>query len=107
MRGKAVPAGSHTQKKSGPFKVEWVKLSTRWAETLGGSNGSTYELAIAILFEAFKRKHVGGDVMLSSVVTGMPRNTKMRAARKLVELGLIRIEQKGGERSSFKVYLLP
>ncbi len=53
-----------------------------------------------ILSEAFKRapkrNYRGGDIVLSStVVAGMPRTTRWRAAKELAQLGLIEIEQNG------------
>jgi hypothetical protein len=56
---------------------------------------STITLAHAILREAFKRQWVGGDVILSTEVTGMDRHTRCRAIRELRELGLIETEQNG------------
>jgi Fic family protein len=84
------------KKKRKPFKAEWVKLPMRWAKALRRSKRvSTYQLAVAILFEAFKRNHVGGEIVLSSTMTGMSRETKRRAANELVELGLIKLKQDG------------
>jgi hypothetical protein len=77
-----------------PFRARWVKVPTWWIHTLKQSRSvSTYELALTILHEAFKRQHVGGEIVLSSAVTGMPSNTKMRAARELADLGLIELDQ--------------
>jgi hypothetical protein len=73
-----------------------VKLPRHWISGLARSNSvAVYRLANIILVEAFKRNHVGGQIVLSTKVTKMPRCTKTQAARELVELGLIRIEQKG------------
>jgi hypothetical protein len=78
------------------FKTRWVKLDQRWAEALDRSNSvSTYKLAIKILFEAFKCKHTGSDIVLSSIVTGMSRCTKIRAANELADLGLVKIVRDG------------
>ena len=78
------------------FRTRWVRLDQRWRETLRRSkSASTYELALTILFEAFKREQVGGDIVLSRAVTGMPSTTKARAANELAELGLIKIIRKG------------
>lgn len=88
--------GAILKTKRKPFKAQWVKLPLHWAEALRRSKRvSTYQLAHVILFEAFKRKHVGGEVVLSRTVTGMPRCTKVRAANELVELGLIKIIRDG------------
>jgi hypothetical protein len=80
-----------------PFEAQWVKLPRHWIETLlGVERVSTYRLAHLILLEAFKREHVGGEVVLStSVAKGMPRSSKIRAAEELVALGLIEIERDG------------
>jgi hypothetical protein len=87
-------------KKRTPFKTEWAKLPRRWVEALWQSRSvNTYQLALAILFEAYKRKHIGGDIVLSSALVKMPRNTRMRAARELVRLGLIQIKQDGKQAS--------
>jgi hypothetical protein len=85
------------RKQRKPFEVQWVKLPRHWIEALQGvDRASTYRLAHLILLEAFKREHVGGEIILSAAVTrGMPRNSKIRAAEELVALGLIKIERDG------------
>ncbi len=82
-----------------PFKAEWVKFPLRWVEALQRSKSvSTYQLALAIIVEAFKREHVGGEIVLASTVTGMPKNTRIRAAKEMVELGMIKLyRQKDGQ----------
>jgi hypothetical protein len=54
-----------------------------------------YQLAHRIILEAHKRKRIGGEIVLSAEVTGMPRATRWRAIKDLVRLGLIEIEQNG------------
>jgi hypothetical protein len=89
---------ANPKKKHKPFRVKWVKLPLRWAEALRQSKSvNTYRLAHTILFAAFKQDHCGGEIVLSSTVTGLPRHTKSRAVRELVELGLIEINQKNGK----------
>jgi hypothetical protein len=72
-----------------------------WREALRRAKcaGSTYDLALTILFEAFKREHVGDEIVLSAKLTGMPRDTRRRAARELVKLGLIKLRQTGDGRA--------
>ena len=83
------------QRKPG-FKTQWVKVSERWVKALQLSDSvSTYRLALIILSEAFKREQIGGEIVLSTAVTGMSRATRGRAIRKLVELRLIKVEQRG------------
>jgi hypothetical protein len=78
------------------FKVRWVKLHLRWVEALRRSRSvSTYQLAHTILFEAFKREQVGGEIVLSMEVTKMPSSTRMRATKELVRLGLIKVSRHG------------
>ena len=78
-----------------PFKTEYVQFPGWWIERLCKAKGSTILLALIILAEAFKREHVGGDIVLSSAVTKMPRTTRMQAVKELVELGLIVTSQRG------------
>jgi hypothetical protein len=81
-----------------PFKAEWVKLPAMWINRLGQSkSGSTYKLAHRILGEAFKRNRVGGQIVLSRKVTGLPCSTTVRAAKELAKLGLIQIQQSGNK----------
>lgn len=97
--------GTTPKKRRKPFKAEWVKLPLHWAEALRRSkSANTYHLALAILFEAFRRKHVGGEIVLSTVLTRMQRCTKMRAARELARLGLIQIDQNG--QKAFRVSII-
>ena len=86
------------KRKRGPrrFETRWVKLPSRWVKALRRSKSvSTYQLALTILFEAFKREQVGGEIVLSAEVTGMPGTTRMRATRELVRLGLIEVSRHG------------
>lgn len=66
------------------FKADWVKLPRSWYEALrqADSAGKTYELAHAILFEAFKRSRSDGEIILSAEMTGMSRTTRRKAAGK-------------------------
>jgi hypothetical protein len=90
-----------------PFKTEWIRFPASWRETLRQANsaGTTYELALTILSEAFKRKHVGGCIVLSAAMTGMPRNTRRKAAKELARLGLIKLDRTVGNQA-YRVSLL-
>ena len=86
-----------TQKRR-PFEVSFVKLPTYWIDRLERSNNpGTFKLAHRILKEAFKRRYVGGDIVLSTEVTGLSRKVRCRAVKELVRLGLIEIEQNGNQ----------
>lgn len=86
------------KRKYPPFRAEWVKLPDTWINSLEKSKSvGTHKLAHRILREAFKREHVGGQIVLSRKMTGLPSTTTVRAARELVKLGLIQIEQSGNK----------
>jgi hypothetical protein len=64
-------------------------------------------LALAILFEDFKRKQFGRDfIVLSRAVTGMPSRTKIRAADELAQLGLIKIIRRGNRALRVTIIIL-
>ena len=76
------------------FEPRFVQVPRHWISALGRSNSvNTYRLALLILFAAFKNKQRNGEVTLSTAMTGMPRNTKVRAARELADLGLIQLQE--------------
>ena len=85
-------------KKREPFAVRFVKLPDYWIEQLQKSNNpGSFKLAHRILKEAFKRSHLGGEIVLSTEATGLSRKVRCRAVRELVKLGLIKIEQNGNQ----------
>jgi hypothetical protein len=88
---------TYTKKRRKPFEAKWVKLPRHWITTLLRTKSvNTYHLANLILWEAFKRSYIGGEIILSERVTrGMHRCSKIRAAEELVELGLIQIKRDG------------
>src|SRR5262245_27197942 len=74
------------------FEPRFVQVPRHWISVLGRSQSvNTYRLALLILFAAFKNKQRNGVLTLSTAMTGMPRNTKVRAARELADLGLIQL----------------
>jgi hypothetical protein len=78
------------------FEPRFVKLPRHWVTGLKRSKSvHTYELALMILWEAFRDKRGTGEVILSTAVTGMSRVTKRRAAEELAELRLIQLRRKG------------
>jgi hypothetical protein len=88
--------GSAPRERRRPFEPLFVKLPRHWIAGLRRSKSvRTYELALLILWEAFKDRRRTGEVTLSTEVTGMSRVTKRRAAEELVELGLIRLKREG------------
>ena len=95
-----------SKKKRKKFKTKFVRFPTRWADAMRTkSSGAAYELALVILDKAFECKARGhGEIVLSAAVTKMPRNTRRRAAKELVELGLIELHRGGGNQA-YKVRL--
>ena len=86
------------RKKRKPFEVSFVKLPELWIERLRHARKvSTITLAHVILREAFKRQRVGGEIVLSTEVTGISRQVRARAVNELRELGLIKTEQNGNQ----------
>ena len=66
-------------------------------QRLGASkSANTYRLALLILMEAYRDKRGNGRINLSTQVTGIPGSTRRRAARELVQLGLITLEERDG-----------
>jgi hypothetical protein len=92
--------GRPSKRRRKTFKVEFVQVPARWIEVLSRSkNAGAWQLAVVILAEAFRCKHLGGEIILSAQVTQMPATTRQRAARKLVSLGLIQLEAPNGKRA--------
>ena len=90
------------------FEPWFVKLPRHWISALRRSKSArTWELAVIILWEAFKDKRGTGEVILSSQVTGMPGSTRQRAARELVELGLITVVEEQTRTLRAKVIPYP
>lgn len=81
------------------FQTEWVKLPRLWIERLRGASSPAYGLALYILSEEFKRRHIGGDIVLSTASTGIDRRRRPAAVRELVDRGLILVEQQGHQAS--------
>ena len=93
-----IPSRPAVKKRRKRFETKWVKLKLRWVRALRQSKRvSTYQLAHTILFEAFKREQVGGDIVLSAEVTKMSASTRKRATKELVRLKLIKVSQHGNQ----------
>ena len=96
-------------KKRKPFKIEWVKLPDYWIRQLEQSQHmGTYKLALRILREAYRQQYTGGEVVLSTEVTGLPGTTRWSASKELVALNLIEIQQDGNQATRVtKLHLKP
>jgi hypothetical protein len=86
------------KKKRKAFEANWVRLPRRWIKVLqrAKSAGATYELAHSILAKAFECEYTGQEIVLSAAMTGMPKNTRIRAAKELARLKLIKLHRRGG-----------
>ena len=83
-----------------PFQAEWARLPLSWHNALWHSRSvATHNLARVILFEAFKRNYISGEIVLSAETTKMPRSVRRRAAKELVKLGLIKLHREGGNQA--------
>jgi hypothetical protein len=92
------PNANPKKRKRKPFEAQWVRFPLRWVEALRKSKKpSAYQLALVILGEAFKQEQLGGEIILSSTVTRMQRQTRREATKELIKLGLIKTEQNGRE----------
>jgi hypothetical protein len=92
------------------FWAKWVKLPRPWITALASSKSAgTYELAHWILLADNEDRRGTGVVTLSrSMTRGMPHSTRCRAARELVDLGLITVVGGGGNtKEALKVKIVP
>jgi hypothetical protein len=102
------PKGA-TKKRKRRFWALWVKLPRHWISGLGRSKSvNTFRLAHLILLAANEDMRGTGVVTLSGKATGhMPRGTRYRSARELVELGLITLEGGGSTTKVLKAKIVP
>ena len=73
------------------------KLWREWIQRLKGKGGAAHELALYVLERDFECKHKGGEIILSTTATGLPRQTRAHTIKILVDLGLIAVEQHGNQ----------
>jgi hypothetical protein len=86
------------QKKRRAFKPQFAQVPIYWVEQLRKcGSAATYQLAICILLEHHKRQLYGDEIILSSKVTGLLRQTRSKATKQMVEARMIEIAQAGNE----------
>ena len=88
-----------TRKNSG-IEVRWVRLPLRWIRILhqAAVSASTYDLALTILVESFKREQMAvKEIILSEGVTGMSPTVRRKAISNLVRLNLIKVKRGKGK----------
>jgi hypothetical protein len=86
------------------FKVQFIKFPVWWIEALRGASGNAHTLAQEIRVEGFKRQNIGGEIVVSSSTSALPRASRCRAVRELERRGLIRTEQAG--QQAFRVTII-
>jgi hypothetical protein len=85
-------------KQKNSFQVKFTMLPTHWTLALRQiGSARAWDLATAILDESFRLKRFGGGkkITLSGKVTNMPYSTRIWAAEKLEQCGLIKILREG------------
>jgi hypothetical protein len=104
---KGAPKKRRNKRKRG-FEIEWVKFTARMRKRLRGASSATYDLAIAILFEAFKLEQMAvKEIVLSKATTGLSKDARRRAINNLVRLGVIKVRRKGGSTAPRVIKLFP
>jgi len=103
------PAPKFKRRKHGPF----TKFPSVWEEVLGKAHtsGSTYAVAIVLLYEAWKKKSNGQKPIVKLTSELLKRvhvgeDGKRAAVRKLEELKLVGLEQRSGCNPVVTVYFL-
>jgi hypothetical protein len=87
-----------TVKRRKPFKPQFAQVPIYWVEQLKQcGSAAVYQLAHCILLEHHKRRLHGGEIILSGRVTGLSRQARSWAIKKMVEAKMIEISQTGNE----------
>ena len=74
----------HTPKRRKTFEVKFVMVPVQWITALSqAKNPGSWRLAMVILAEDFKRKRLGGEIVLSSQVTRMPQTTRISSRARI------------------------
>ena len=85
-------------KKRRRFKPQFALVPIYWVEQLEKcGSAAVYQLANRILLEHHKRQLNGDEIILSSKVTGLSRQARSWAIKKMVEAKMIEVSQTGNE----------
>jgi hypothetical protein len=92
-----LPGPAPRKQKKCSFEYQWIEVPRHWVTALINTKSvCTYRLALFVLIEEFKRRHVGGEIVLSAkTVPWMHHSNRLRSAWELSELGLIKIRMEG------------
>jgi hypothetical protein len=83
-------------KKPTKFRVKWARIPAAWRTRLQKTQSAhAINLAITILFEAYRAEQCGSEIVLSAQTTGLQRSNRKWAIRELERLGLIRVLRSG------------
>jgi hypothetical protein len=82
-----------------PFQSQFAQVPIYWIRQLERYNSAAvYQLAHRILLEHHKRQYLGGgEIILSTEVTGLSRQSRAWAIKIMVEAKMIRISQRGNQ----------
>jgi hypothetical protein len=84
-----------------PFKARFVQVPDYWMRQLERyGSAAMYQLALRILREDHKRRRqqLGkGEIILSTEVTGLGRETRSWAIKRMVEAKMIKVSQDGNQ----------
>jgi hypothetical protein len=85
-------------KKRRPFKSRFAQVPIYWVEQLEQcGSAAVYRLAHRILLEHHKRRLHGDEIILSTKVTGLSRQARSWAIKKMVDAKMIEISQTDGQ----------
>jgi hypothetical protein len=89
---------SKRAKKPKPFEARFAQVPRYWIEQLDKrKSAAMYRLALHILLANHKCQHLGGEIILSTEVTGLTRPTRSWAIKRMVEAKMITIAQCGNQ----------
>jgi hypothetical protein len=93
------PAGPVRKGQRQPFEVQFVQVPIYWVRQLERHNSAAlYHLAHYILEQDHKRRYFcGGEIILSTEATGLPRQTRGWAIKIMVEAKMISVSQSGNQ----------
>jgi hypothetical protein len=80
------------------FKPQFAQVPIYWVEQLKQcGSAAVYQLAHCILLEHHKRRLHGEEIILSGKVTGLSRQARSWAIKKMVDAKMIEVSQTGNE----------
>jgi hypothetical protein len=104
MRAPKHAAKKKRANKRTTFRVKWARIPAAWRSRLRQTQSAhAVNLAITILFEAYRAERCGNEIVLSTHTTGLQGTNRIRAIKELEKLGLIRVQRKGQQASRIEL----